>query len=73
MQAIEVETEIAENGSIHLPECYKAYFGKHAKLIVLLSEARTEEKRCYPLRGLPLRYTEPAQPVAADEWDVITR
>jgi len=72
MQAIEVEAEIAENGSIHLPECYKAYFGKHAKLIILLSEVKTEEKLCYPLHGLPLHYAEATQPVAVDDWDVIT-
>ncbi|MCP4701372.1 MAG: hypothetical protein GY862_31635 [Gammaproteobacteria bacterium] len=38
MQAIELETDINEDGSIRLPEYYKLWFGKHARLIVLSAE-----------------------------------
>ncbi len=35
MQAIELETQIQNDGQICLPERYKSWFGKHAKLILL--------------------------------------
>ncbi len=35
MQAIELETQIQNDGQICLPEKYKSWFGKHAKLILL--------------------------------------
>ena len=37
MQAIELETQIQNDGQICLPEIYKNWFGKHAKLILLES------------------------------------
>lgn len=37
MQAIELETQIQQDGQICLPEIYKNWFGKHAKLILLES------------------------------------
>jgi len=40
MQAIELEIDIAEDGSLHLPECYKNWFGQHAKLILLASDSQ---------------------------------
>ena len=45
MQAIELETQIQNDGQICLPERYKSWFGKHAKLILLdstESEVATE-------------------------------
>lgn len=35
MQAIELETQIQDDGVICLPEAYKNWFGKQAKLILL--------------------------------------
>lgn len=37
MQAIELETHIQDDGRICLPEIYKNWFGKQAKLILLES------------------------------------
>ncbi len=37
MQAIELETHIQNDGQICLPDIYKSWFGKHAKLILLES------------------------------------
>jgi len=38
MQAIELETQIDENGQIHLPENFQYAFGKSARLILLLPD-----------------------------------
>ena len=45
MQAIELDTDIAQDGSIHLPQNYKHWFGKHAKLIVLLPESAPKKRQ----------------------------
>lgn len=37
MQAIELDTQIQNNGQICLPDIYKNWFGKHARLILLES------------------------------------
>jgi hypothetical protein len=40
MEAIEIETTISEDGTLHLPDRYKSLFGRQAKIIVLLSEEK---------------------------------
>ncbi|SMF95279.1 hypothetical protein SAMN02949497_2638 [Methylomagnum ishizawai] len=39
MQAIELETTIGEDGTLHLPERYRFSFGAKARVIVLLDDA----------------------------------
>jgi hypothetical protein len=38
MQAIELETTIDRNGTLHLPEQYRFSFGAKARVIVLLND-----------------------------------
>jgi len=48
MQAIELDAEIQANGQINLPEIYKNWFGKHAKIIVLeCNESKVQEKTAF--------------------------
>ena len=50
MQAIELETQIQNDGQICLPEIYKNWFGKHAKLILLESaEPVTSENTAFAI------------------------
>ena len=50
MQAIEVETQIQNDGQICLPDIYKNWFGKHAKLILLEStEPATSENTAFAI------------------------
>lgn len=39
MQAIELETTIDQDGTLHLPEQYRFSFGAKARVIVLLGDA----------------------------------
>ena len=39
MQAIEIETDISDDGKIRLSESLHKIFGRHARLIVLLDES----------------------------------
>lgn len=45
MQAIELEADIQMDGQISLPEIYKNWFGKHAKIIVLETGASEEVEK----------------------------
>lgn len=47
MQAIELETTISPQGSILLPADFKALYGRHARLILLLAD---EPERAAPAR-----------------------
>ncbi|HLA34782.1 MAG TPA: hypothetical protein VJ001_07940 [Rhodocyclaceae bacterium] len=38
MQAIEIEAPIDLNGNIHLPEQYHHFYGKEARLVILLPD-----------------------------------
>jgi hypothetical protein len=50
MQAIELEKQIQNDGQICLPEIYKNWFGKHAKLILLEStEPVTSENTAFAI------------------------
>lgn len=50
MQAIELETQIQNDGQIRLPKIYKNWFGKHAKLILMEStEPVTSEKTAFAI------------------------
>jgi len=67
MQAYRVETIIEKDGSItlqHLP--FQA--GESIEVIVLARAAKNLSKERYPLRGTVLKYTDPLEPVAEDDW-----
>lgn len=50
MQAIELDTQIQNDGQICLPEIYKNWFGKQAKLILLEStEPLTPENTAFAI------------------------
>jgi len=43
MQAIEIETDITQEGHIHLPGPLWKVFGRHARLILLLDDTQPAE------------------------------
>jgi hypothetical protein len=67
MQAYKVETTLSEDGTLvltHLP--FRA--GDRLEVIIL-GEPKPEPADRYPLRGAPLRYDDPTEPVAGDDWE----
>jgi hypothetical protein len=59
---------VQEDGSLvvrHLPLAV----GEEVEIIVLVQEAPGKAGERYPLRGLPLEYDRPTEPVAESEWD----
>ena len=73
MEAIRLKKHI-ESETVYLPEL-RPLIGKDVEIIVL-DESDEEGKHPsavaqYPLRGSVLRYDEPFEPVAEDDWEAL--
>lgn len=69
LQAHRIETTLTENGTLtleHLP--FQA--GETVEVIVLPNVSANSPRR-YPLRGTPLQYQEPMEPVAEQDWEAL--
>ncbi len=67
-QAHRVETTLTQDGTLtldHLP----FHAGELAEVIVLPHAAAPLPTDRYPLRGTPVRYEQPTEPVAEPEWE----
>jgi hypothetical protein len=68
MQAYKVEAVLTEDGTLLLKELpFRA--GDRIEVIVLGEPRPVAEDASYPLRGTPLRYDDPTDPVAAEDWE----
>ena len=69
MQAYRVETTLSENGTVTLHQLpFEA--GESIEIIVLSRKDIATSADRYPLRGTPVQYHEPTQPIAQDAWEV---
>jgi hypothetical protein len=69
MQAYRIEATVAPDGSVvihHLP----LTAGDVVEVIVLVQEQKKDVKEQYPLKGTPVVYHKPTEPVAEDEWNI---
>ena len=70
MKAYRVETTVSEDKSLLLKEVpFRA--GDTVEVIVLSAPERRQAESRYPLRGTPIRYEDPTEPVAESDWDVL--
>ncbi len=70
MHDYRVETEVGSDGSVTLKGLpFQA--GDRVEVIVRESTAGGGNGRCYPLRGQPIRYTDPFGSVAEEDWEVL--
>ncbi|PDV99959.1 hypothetical protein [Candidatus Chloroploca asiatica] len=70
MQAYRVETTIAPDGSIKIVNLPFPR-GEAVEVIILLPESRTTTTERYPLRGTPVVYHAPFEPVSEDDWSIL--
>ena len=70
MKAVRIETTIGENGEVHLA---KLPFptGARVEVIVLPRGAHTAASERFPLRGTPVKYDRPTDPVSEEEWSAL--
>ncbi|MFP4441302.1 MAG: hypothetical protein ACLFVO_29060 [Chloroflexaceae bacterium] len=70
MQAYRVETTVAPDGSVVIRQLPLTP-GNVVEVIVLVQEPKKEAKKNYPLKGIPITYHNPTEPVAEDEWNML--
>ena len=71
LQAHRIETTLTKNGTLtldHLP--FQA--GEAVEVIVLPNALPSLSSNPYSLRGIPIQYHAPMEPVAEKEWEVLT-
>ena len=67
MDAIRIETTVDEHGEVHLTKLpFPA--GEEVEVTVVVKAARHPGSE-FPLRGVPITYDRPTDPVAVDDWD----
>lgn len=69
MQAYRIETTLQKDGTLtlhHLP--FQA--GESVEIIVLVRSPQAQPAHRYPLRGAPIQYADPTEPVAQNDWEM---
>ena len=70
MHDYRIETEVGSDGSVTLKGLpFQA--GDRVEVIVRESAAAGGNGKGYPLRGTPVRYTDPFGSVAEEDWEVL--
>jgi hypothetical protein len=70
MQMYRVETTISNEGTLTIKGLpFQA--GDKVEVIVCGHERKREGSERYPSRGKPIRYVDPFESVAEDDWDAL--
>ena len=68
MQAYHVQTTVANDGSLKLNDLpFPA--GESVDVIILTRHSISPHQNPYPLRGMPINYIDPTEPVAQADWE----
>lgn len=68
MQAYRIETTVQQDGTVTLKDLpFQA--GESIEVIILTRSDSTLQKNKYTLRGTPITYIDPTEPVAAEDWE----
>ena len=68
MQAYRVETTLQHDGTLSLNNLpFRA--GETVEVIILVQPPVAVDRQRYPLRGMPVRYVDPTEPVAQADWE----
>jgi len=68
MQAYKAAAKIEQEGELRLLDL-PFHAGEEVEVILLRREPERLQKNPYPLRGVPIRYDDPTEPVAAPGHD----
>jgi len=68
MQAYHVQTTVANDGTLKLNNLpFSA--GESVEVIILTRPSTSPRQNPYPLRGTPVTYIDPTEPVAQTDWE----
>ncbi|HWM90355.1 MAG TPA: hypothetical protein VN493_06270 [Thermoanaerobaculia bacterium] len=70
MQAYKTAARIEREGELRLLDL-PFHAGDEVEVILLRREPAQSSDNPYPLRGLPIRYEDPTEPVAEDDWEAL--
>ena len=70
MQAYRVETTLQQDGTLTLSNL-PIRAGETVEVIILVQPPVALDRQRYPLRGVPVRYVDPTEPVAQAERETI--
>ena len=70
MRAYRLETTLAEDGTLRL-DALPFREGETVEVIVLERRPTPEAARPNPLKGSVLRYDDPTEPAASDDWEAL--
>ena len=69
MDAVRIETTVDEHGEVHLTKLpFPA--GERVEVIVVPKPVR-QQGNGFVLRGVPIEYDRPTDPVAEEDWDAL--
>ena len=70
MQDYRVETRVTSDRSLTVKGLpFQA--GDEVEVIIRIRKDGGEKGKCYPLRGQPIRYTDPFGSVAEEDWEAL--
>ncbi|KPV54456.1 hypothetical protein SE17_03650 [Kouleothrix aurantiaca] len=70
MQAYRHETIILHNGTLTLRDL-PLQAGEKVEVIIIVQSSPERVKPNYPLRGLPVTYIDPTEPIAEADWEAV--
>ena len=69
MDAVRIETTVDDRGEVHLTKLpFPA--GEPVEVIIVRKPVR-QRGNGFPLRGVPIAYDRPTDPVAEDDWNAL--
>ena len=70
MQAHRTIAIVSEDGSVTI-EKLPFPAGKPVEVVVYPAQDQSLNRARYPLRGTPIQFIDPAEPVAQSDWEVL--
>jgi hypothetical protein len=70
MQAHRTKAIVSENGSLTI-EKLPFPAGKSVEVVVFPAKCQSPHGERYPLRGTPIQFDEPTEPVAESNWELL--
>ncbi len=68
MDTHRIEATLEQDGTLVMKDLpFQA--GDSVEVLVVARQEPPSEGRSYPLRGTPVEFSDPFEPVATDEWD----
>jgi hypothetical protein len=71
MQAYRQETIIQPDGTLTLRDL-PLQAGEKVEVIIIVQSPTARSQASYPLRGTPVTYIDPTEPVADSDWEATT-